>query len=925
MKLSDIVVSPDCKPLFDEVQAHVLKLMKDYLPYVSDLCEREGLPKDGKDIFDPVWGSISITPEELCFLDSPLIQKLRRIKQLGFTSMVYCSADYSRFSHTIGVLEAASRMAEVIHYNKHLDDTSDYDFISIVRMAAIIHDSGHTFLSHVSETYFTNNQSGPLYKMIYRALLTFRKETWAKRAKLHELISVMMLYTREIQELLYVVGQPFFKTLPKSRERIRLVYDYIACLIIGQACDAAILPYSSIINGPIDADKIDYLSRDSACTKVPIAVDVARLIQKLTVVELKKGDYKHPPIWTMTGADMDKMALKAMALNYSARKSCWQLSIARSIMFESVYYHHKKLSAETMFHYAYELLESKLSDYGTYNYEFVMSVCDDFLSAEMIHCLLDNQNISLKSPLPQATVFDAIFNRNLWKRVASFSLNTLQASSGIAAPNVAYSDFLSDVMLNYRTEKQLAFFNKLRDEIARVAEFLDVPFEKDYPLFAFIESMPPTDEYNDIDSVLIEYGNGEYKRASELFKGEPWMQGKENKQNEYFLITNVRERDIVYIALEKVLYEYKEKYLLDIEAVYCSKLTKNDIDNVKMKLLFKEYYINALELVPHDIVLSIIGSNEVQNVADMFKSFQGKDGSKVDEKSLKHFLWQFFRVTTDESTIKRLFTGILSILKNSDYVNRERFKQLANDLFKKISEYTNNSGKDIISVNIGGSRDSSASWSYYFNDQPERLDTVSIEKGLRLCDENYLVFFDDGAYSGSQIISIFQEYMGIPRSQRTTNEHHVDKLTVENQEKLKKANIILAYLYFNEASEDKIIREMHNLGIENVKIVSVLSLNHKIFDRSDIFPDAETKELLSNTLAEIGESILATSKKLDGDFKERWDEERVSTSSLGYNDAQQMIVFERNIPTYSLTAFWAPNGKYKDSDWDALFHRTEKD
>ena len=923
MRIGEIVVSSDCKPLFDEVQAYVTMLMKDYVPYIKDLCEREGLPESGKDIFDYVWGSIRIAPEELCLLDSPLIQRLRRIKQLGFTSMVYCNANHSRFSHTIGVLEASSRMAKIVNADKRLEKNSAYNFVNIVRMATILHDAGHTFFSHVSETYFLNYQNGPFYKMINNALISFKEETGAKKTKLHELISVMMLYTQEVKELLYAIGQPLFLSSQKNRESFKLVIDYIACLIIGQACDAAILPYSSILNGPIDADKIDYLSRDSACTKVPIAVDVARLIQKLTVVYLNKGDYARPPIWHTNGSDIDDVSLQAMAINYSARKSCWQLSIARSVMLESVYYHHKKLSAEIMFKYAYESLEKTLNKSEAYKYRFAISVCDDFFSPEMIHSLIDRQYLPFRLSNCQTTVFDAIFNRNLWKRVASFSLNTLKASSEIVSSNVAYNNFVTEVMTYHSTEQQ-EFFERLKEEVVKIADLFGMDLYIDQIFFAFIESLPSADEDNDIDSILIEQGNGGYKKASEVFKGEPWMQGKENKQNEYFLITNIHERDIVYVALEKVLYQKEEKYLLNVEAAFCSKLTKSEINRIKLKLLFNDYYSDALDLVPNDIVLSIIGSNEIRTIAEKFKSFQGKGSSKVDEESLVIFLRQFLHVTTHEQTLKSLYSGILSVLKSTYYVNRESFIGLAKKLFEQIS------GKkaretEMHLIKIGGSRDSSTSWSYYFNDLPDKLNTISIESALKLSDDDILVFFDDGAYSGHQIVSIFQEYMGIQINKRATNEHHVEVLSQDNQKKLKKANIFLAYLFFNESSENFIITALNNLGLENVKILSVVSLKEKVFDRSDIFNSEENKRLLKDTLLEIGKSILATSKKIDGNYKERWDDNRVCNSSLGYNDAQQMIVFERNIPTYSLTAFWAPNGKYKGSDWIALFRRTEKD
>lgn len=70
----------------------------------------------------------------------------------------------------------------------------------------------------------------------------------------------------------------------------------------------------------------------------------------------------------------------------------------------------------------------------------------------------------------------------------------------------------------------------------------------------------------------------------------------------------------------------------------------------------------------------------------------------------------------------------------------------------------------------------------------------SLESALKNTTENDgICFFDDGAYSGKQAISIFQELMGVPIEERTTNEHHVDELTPENKEKIKKANNILRY------------------------------------------------------------------------------------------------------------------------------------
>lgn len=84
------------------------------------------------------------------------------------------------------------------------------------------------------------------------------------------------------------VGRRLNEIEIESEDDLSRLVEYISGLIVGVPVDRAILPYSSIINGPIDADKCDYLSRDSHVTHVPVAVDISRLTQKLSVVETKE-------------------------------------------------------------------------------------------------------------------------------------------------------------------------------------------------------------------------------------------------------------------------------------------------------------------------------------------------------------------------------------------------------------------------------------------------------------------------------------------------------------------------------------------------------------------------------------------------------------------------------------------------------------
>jgi hypothetical protein len=79
-------------------------------PYVQRI---EALPslrdKAGKEIHDAVWRTISLTPFEVLILDSPLVQRLRRVRQLGVVHWVYPGAGHSRLEHSLGAVHQVQR------------------------------------------------------------------------------------------------------------------------------------------------------------------------------------------------------------------------------------------------------------------------------------------------------------------------------------------------------------------------------------------------------------------------------------------------------------------------------------------------------------------------------------------------------------------------------------------------------------------------------------------------------------------------------------------------------------------------------------------------------------------------------------------------------------------------------------------------
>ena len=913
MRIRDILNSNECKKLFEEVQLFTDISLSEY----NESLSKEGFHYMDKDIFDFVWGTIDFSATEMCILDSPLLQRLRRIRQLGLASTVYCNADSSRFSHTIGVTEVASRMSKVVTEKvrnilngSEFDEFRIYDPEEIVRLSAIFHDTGSMFYSHVSEVFFSYDRSFPLYKEITRARTYFCEKT-STEVSLHELISVMIVNSPATIKLFELISPHFKKSRLTERAHYEQLAEFISCLIIGTPINKYLLPYSTIINSAIDADKFDYLLRDSECTKVPIAVDMARIIRKLDVVNIESIEPSE--IWDDNTSTA--VPLKVMAIKNSARNVFFQLSNARASMYESVYYHHKVLTAEAMFRQALNKIYS-IKQSNTISFRDILQLTDDSFNELWKFALLTEEERENPKVQYITNFLKCIRNRNLFKRVAAFSQDIICASKA------AKEDFLNVVVRDPLSSDCNKFCERLKEEYFNVCKLIEY-IPKEEPLFMFVSS-----KYDAMSSVPVERGDGYCIWSSKLMKQDTIEAGKKSKQEQFYLVTDCSERMPVYLALEKVLTEF-EIHGLKSEASICSKLTPSLLNRMRVTLLEKDFYQNVLFVLNDDFLLDKVYDKVLFSKAlEKFRSFMGCNNCSVTKEDLLKYLRQFLKLQIKYEDIKLLLNGVLQIIVNAYYLDRESFVEQLSSLLGKSMEQISCERKHF--VFIGGLFDSANHWLYFFNDVQQK-NALSFEKdvesALETANENDCIcFFDDGAYSGKQVISIFQELMGIPAEQRTTKEHHVNELNEENKMRLKNSNIALAYLCFNSSAKKYIIEELEKLGINKVDIYYNHDLSKKLFDKdTNVFHTEQQKNVVRKYLYDIGVQILNSTKKLpDGNYKERWSQERVESAALGYNDAQQAVVFYNNIPTYSITALWA-NGNVGENEWKGLFQRTKKD
>ncbi len=206
------------------------------------------------EIRDSIHGSIVLDRDEVAIIDSRFFQRLRNIKQLGFAELAFPSASHNRYVHSLGALQVASQVCDTLFSSRKSLDR----FKPIVRIAALLHDVGHGPLSHTTEFAMPALQ----------ALAVPGQTAPVDRRAHHEDYTLKIILDSSLTPILERVGAPRgFKPqqvaalLTPQREDAP-IDDFFMEIHEGRKID--FLPLlRQIISSEMDADRMDYLRRDS--------------------------------------------------------------------------------------------------------------------------------------------------------------------------------------------------------------------------------------------------------------------------------------------------------------------------------------------------------------------------------------------------------------------------------------------------------------------------------------------------------------------------------------------------------------------------------------------------------------------------------------------------------------------------------------
>jgi len=324
-------------------------------------------------IFDNVHGFIHLTDLEWEIVNSRPFQRLRNIKQLGLTNLVFPGATHTRFSHSIGVLHIASEIVDsLMHRHRKDDDFSDIDK-ELVRLAALLHDIGHYPLSHIVEGVVkehTDNLSIPSPNEVQVAA----EETNPDIIKIqnseahklncnihgggdyanHERIATLVIFNTEIYKIL-------------RRNKISSTKIENICRIITGKYPG---PENSFIHSELDADRFDYLLRDSYNTGVGYGkFDLKQIIRHL---DFKSYNFPNP------GEEEEHAS--GLVIRKKGQRAVEDYLISRYFLYNTVIYQKANIGFHKMMEIIYKgLIERK----KVFHYGDLVGIFDDYRKIDL--------------------------------------------------------------------------------------------------------------------------------------------------------------------------------------------------------------------------------------------------------------------------------------------------------------------------------------------------------------------------------------------------------------------------------------------------------------------------------------------------------------------------------------------------------------
>ena len=361
------------------------------------------------EVRDPIHGLIALSQKEVDLINTRAFQRLRRIRQLAMAFLVYPGTLHTRFDHSIGVMHIAGRICNQLKQLRKITAVE----CDRIRLAALLHDIGHGPFSHVSE----------------HLLDTYAPKTGDSIVeKIHEKVTVDIINKdSEIRNVLTVEEREFVIEMIEGKPNRDFRRD--------------------IVSSDLDADKMDYLLRDSYFAGVKYGMyDLEKIIESCRAHSEKDGSY--------------------LAISDEGIYALEQLLLAKLHMTQQVYRHRVRSISDAMIVRGIELaickgnqeLEQLYQYDGTSEFiENYMEYHDERLIDILKRCCQEKAR----------SIFKRLYGRRLFKMIGEIPLKDIKSPTARKRPHQ------TDNEQRQKWEKQMSSTSQNRSRLCNCQQASD--------------------------------------------------------------------------------------------------------------------------------------------------------------------------------------------------------------------------------------------------------------------------------------------------------------------------------------------------------------------------------------------------------------------------------------------------------------------
>ena len=897
-----------------QISEFVAATLGDYVAKLKS-SQDSGASFRAKEFNDPVWGTVALQAQEVIVLDSPLLQRLRRVRQLGVAHLVYPGAVHTRLEHSIGVCHQVGRLAESINVHKtDLDGTApsalDDRVVRLLRLTGLCHDIGHGLMSHVVENSLKN------YSECQDLIRAFKRHLGSdSEPQLSEIAAYCMIRSDSFAELLraayLAAGLNFDPNMPVE----------MAGLVVGMSATPGIPQLHELISGPFDADKLDYMPRDARMCGVPVVTDINRLIQKVRATQISEerlpeelGRIVEPgrPLYTVVG------------LAPSGASTLDEVAIGRSLMFDKIYRHHKVRSAEAMVAAIIDqvgrLLSADLNllPLRVYDEEFLT------LTSTSLAARAQSEGTCSSEISVAADIIQRLADRRLFVRAFAFT----QYMPG--DPYRGRPDHHQAVEQMCRETNDPSsrgrFVAKTAEVAARIVDSLKLtipgftyPSAASLRPYIWVDSPASSTPEGDADTnhAYVIGHDGVPRQVAQINPAtRGWSDAYINTRDMGYVFTIRELALVVHIASEVAALHLYGARIHDQMRIY-SKQHSDTLNDCRRALEKAGFYDDEpAELRPLAKVLEKAATR--RDIDSWLSTMQGYEppGATVAGVLAIHSLsFEHVRDWIHQFHPKFAEFALATVL--SIRLIGRRVTDSALMSFLADPQYSRFQSASF--VPLGGAQDGSAVVGYYARTVSDYYEGRVRGRDEALVRDDPIVFVDDFAGRGSTAISFFEGLFGVEDSQGLSQERP-GPVTDAAAAILRNKPVALVFSAGLEGARDTIYRRLNELGMGDLTVYVHTPVS-ALPRLEEIIPATVTFDGESITAGEFVDECRRIGKELlsDGTHTSTWVDER----SLGYGNHGLLVAFPYNTPTATLSCLWR-SGTVNGHQWRPLVPRMKK-